>query len=635
MAMHPPRTVASRLPILFQISRPSNVLHRPPSPRPFTHNSQLLLISPTSPRPQLPFLHSSSDASRSLTRNPFQLQLSRLLTTERTTYIKEQVWAAAKITVIGWTALGLIATILFGVENERLERKFPSPREWSWESRWLYRTGRGEEIPDTNSNGLVDWAHTGETYRRLLRRLENIGSDGKGIQPLLGTDGDIYVAGLERTGFDITTKTEPWRRGYYECLMGAARAAEHLDTWVRDKIRSIAFPPEVIIGPSNPRPRPVPYGAEKAPREEDCEPAFESPELYYMKVLTTYGFTSRQRLGAALAYADWLEYKGLPSSAEEMYDWALDVATGALPTGVNNVVDIKTGVINNQASHVTRNILLATTALARHHAQNQSFSTALPIFISILRAQRNLSPSSPSIPGPGTIDSSDSEPSILSLFVSFARSLLIAPSYPDAPPSGDLPATRSLITSCEEAAIMAHIGEILFASSTQLSATPSVPFSQSPSKTQVTSAESSGLAWTRESVALAEQTLLSLSSPSSKSTPSPALLPASPGPQEVAMARQRCTECLLCSMENWRLMVAQLQQQEAAKRVDSASSPQGEVPRRTGWFWSGRSGNGEDEGRWQREAQMVETKSREVEALVKAERQTAQVETGKGLLGFA
>ncbi|MCJ1400097.1 hypothetical protein MMC11_003300 [Xylographa trunciseda] len=638
--MHPPRIRSGGFSTIPRPLRPFRVLHRP-TPRPFTQNSQLLLISFNSPRPQLPFLHSPSNTSapRNIARNQFQLQLSRLLTTERKTYIKEQAWMAAKYTAYAWTAIALVATILFGIENERLERRFPSPREWTWVSRWLYRSTRGEELPQANGSGLVDWAKTGQDYRQILMRLEDTNSDGKGLRPLLGVDGDIYMVGVGKSGFDISSKSEPWRRGYYECLMGAARAAEHLDTWVRDKKRNVAFPPEVVIGPSNPYPKPVPYGAKTAPFEEDCEPAFESPEHYYMKILTTHGFTSRQRLDAALAYADWLEFKGLPSSAEDMYEWGLDIAMGALPLGVNNVVDTKTGIINQQATHITPNVLLATTSLARHHAQNQNLSTALPIFLSILRAQRSLvsSPSSCLISAsPG---SSDTEDSILSLIVSFARSLLIAPSYPDPPASGDLPATRNSTTTCEEAATMAHIGEILFASSTVPSSILSLSTTPLSSTKSATSAQSSGLAWTRESVALAEQTLHSLSTPipgsPSTLTPSSARPRTRFGSQkpshEKTTARQRCTECLLSSIQNWKLMVTQLQQQEAAKQ----GKQQTNGSTKKGWFWSEGSVDEDEEGRWEREMEMVEARSKELDRLMKEGGWSADEEARGGALGFA
>jgi hypothetical protein len=116
-----------------------------------------------------------------------------------------------------------------------------------------------------------------------LKRLETV--DGEGVEEQ--GEGGILVAGVGKTGFDISNKPEPWRRGYHECLMGAARAAEHLDSWVRDKTRNVAFPANTVIGPSNPNARPIPPGAISAPREEDCEPAFDAPEVYYMRIITT------------------------------------------------------------------------------------------------------------------------------------------------------------------------------------------------------------------------------------------------------------------------------------------------------------------------------------------------------------
>ena len=619
--------------------RPLQIVHRPPNPRLFTQNSQLLLVCPPTPRPQLPFLHNPSAirAPHYLTRNRFQLQLSRLLTTEKRRFVKEQVKAAARLTAYLWTAIALVALVAAGYQNERLERAYPSPRDWSFGSRWCYRISRGKEQPDANPNELTDWANTGEDYRQILKRLEDPNIDGKDLRPPLGAEGDIYVEGIGKTGFDVSAKSEEWRSGYYEVLRGAARAAEHLDTWVRDKTRDMAFPPDVVIGPSNPQPRPVPYGAQPAPLEENCEPAFESPEVYYMKILTTQGFNPRQRLEAALAYADWLDFKGLPSSAEDMYNWGLDIAMGAIPLGFNNVVDTKSGVINAAASVITPNILLATTALATHHAKNGNLSTALPIFLSILRAQRSLPPSSSTRPLTPPPSSSDSDSSAMSILISMIRSIIVSPSYPDPPPSGDTPATRTPTTICEEAATMGHIGEILFASST------SSPIPSSFSSAKATSTQSSGLAWTRSSVDLAEKTLHSLSastfSSSSRRQSSPtADAQPTPGPDTV-IARQRCTECLISSMENWKTMVSKLrrQEQEAAERSGASALPA--ENKRQGWFWSSNKDDGSEgaEGRWDREAKVVEEKAGDVAMLIRQEGWMNEAEAGArgGVLGYA
>ena len=63
-------------------------------------------------------------------------------------------------------------------------------------------------------------------YKKLLERLENANMDGSFLIPR-GGDGGILVEGLGQTGFDVSMKSEPWRRGYYEALMGAARVAEN------------------------------------------------------------------------------------------------------------------------------------------------------------------------------------------------------------------------------------------------------------------------------------------------------------------------------------------------------------------------------------------------------------------------
>ena len=260
------------------------------STRPFTQNSSFLVLTPLRPRPQLPFLHHSH---RPVLRPQvlFQVQLARLLSTETKQYLKTQLFCVVRWTGYIWAFAGLVGLVLFGVTNEILERRNPSPGSWSFVSRWYFRVAKARETPDPDVGGWVDWASTGQWYNDLLKRLEDPNIDGKGLTSQLGADeGAIYVEGVGQTGFSIEDMPEEWRRGYYEVLRGNARAAEHLDTWLRDKARNVAFPSQVVIGPSNPRPKPVPFGAISAPREEDCEPAFAPPHVFYMKILTTQGF---------------------------------------------------------------------------------------------------------------------------------------------------------------------------------------------------------------------------------------------------------------------------------------------------------------------------------------------------------
>ena len=585
------RTLIARRP-----PKPASVSKHVPAQRLFTQNSQLLLVSGVGPRPSLPFLHASSAGRSSpvLPGTRLQYQLSRLITTERKLYFKDQLWKGAKYTVYGWAGLILVSAMAFGFQSEVAERRHPSPSEWTFKSRMSYRQAKTAENPDPNGTGLIDWSYVGQSYRLLIERLEDPAIDGQGLQPILKEEGDIYVAGLGKAGFDVLAKSEPWRRGYHNCLMGAAKAAENRDGWVRDMTRNIVFPPEVVVGPSNPRPKPVPFGAQNAPLEQDCVPVFEPAETFYMKILTTHGFTSRQRLDAALAYADWLDFKGLSTTAEDMFDWGLDIALGALPQGTNNVIDIKTGIIDSKATYVSSNALLATTSLAAHHARTGNLAAALPIFLSVLRARRQLpQPDSNFISKPKQQDQS-----FLSTMFSVFKSLLVAPPHPPAPPTGDEIPSRTPTSMCEEAAVMSHIGEILFASSASSSSSkspadsPVGPPIPSTATTSQLRNQQAGLSWTREAVDLAEATLAS----SDKAD---------------AEARDKCSECLAVGMDNWSTMVAKMLKDE---RQATPATQQ-----KTGsWFW-GNSAEVEGEARWERESKLVNERLGRVQRLLNKE----------------
>jgi len=511
---------------------------RPPS-RLFTQNTL------PSRRPQLPFLSP-------IARRP----LARFLTTERKRWFKDEVRRAGKYTAVLWTLIFLFLTISFGVQQEYLERKFPSPHEWSWITRWNFRTARLNEEPD-DEESPVDWARTGEAYRRLIKRLENPDIEGKGLADQ--DEGGILVVGIGKTGFDLKNKSEPWRRGYHRVLMGAARTAEHLDGWVRDTTRNTAFPANVVIGPSNPNPRPVPPGAKSAPREEDCEPAFDAPETYYMRILTTQGFTEKQRLDAGLAYAAWLDFKGTPSAALDMYDWCLDIATSSAPNP-SAILDKLTHAININAGQVSSNVLLATTSLALHHAQNNNVSAALPILLSILRARKSLPEDSSTIRTTSTEEPTGAVATILS----YARAAIVAPSYPSPPNAGNLPPMRDAKEMCEEAGIMTYIGEILYASN--------------PS----TAGRERGLAWTREAVDIAEEKLR--------------------GRSLDEEAQMTCKQCLETGLGNWAKMVSRLAREEKENKSKASKV--------SSWLRLGGDSIYETVGRWESEEHVVSERMR-------------------------
>ncbi|KAL9609450.1 MAG: hypothetical protein Q9167_005779 [Letrouitia subvulpina] len=583
------RVLSSRY-LLRQIQPP--VHQRQPTPRLFTQNSALLLIARTLPRPELPFLYDTPVARplQPIARAQFRYQLARLLTTERKRYWKHELKNTVKYIIYIGLIIGLVNVCIAGIYHEKLERAHPTPPEWSFWSRHMLRSCIGLEDPNAHPSGLVNWAKIDSIYRELLRRLDDPSKDGKGLLPIEKDEkGQTDRPAVGQVGLDLSSKSEPWRRGYHTALMGAARAAEHLDGWVTDTTMKLSFPKEVVVGPSNPRPQPVPYGAAEAPREENCIPSAPPPETFYLKILTSAGFSTRQRLDAALAYADWLDFKGLSTTAEEMYGWGLDIAMGALPQGINNVVDTSTGIISNEATFVSTNILDATNALAVHHARNRNLAIALPIFLSGLRARRNLS--IPVIDDPA-LSLRNHQPSTLGSFVTWIKSVIISPPYPPAPVTGDEAPIRTRTAICKEAAIMAHIGEILFASSKDTSR-QQLPFTE---KVDSSSQQRSGLSWTRDAVDISENTLLSLGGNDKE-------------------AREKCAECLGIGMENWSTMVHTMLENEKLAKILRKNAG-----RRFGWFWNWASpGNNEEEKDWEREEALVQERMRSVRRLLEKE----------------
>ncbi|KAL8710218.1 MAG: hypothetical protein Q9220_005149 [cf. Caloplaca sp. 1 TL-2023] len=607
--MLPPRLSIARIVSNRRPLRPPNPTNQVLGPRPFTQSSPLLLVSRLTPRPELPYLYSSALSRLPQSASPiqYQSQLSRYFTTEKRERFKSETKLTLRYILLGNTIVVLFVLLGWLISIEFTERKYPTPSEWTFRSRNIYRTARLMQEAEKMPSGIIEWPQVGNNYCVLISRLEDALIDGKTLETAQDGEHRVYVVGIDglgftRSGLDLSTKSEEWRRGYHEALMGAARVAEHMDECVRDTTRNITFPKQLMIGPSNPRPKPVPYGAAAAPLEENCVEASEPPQTFYMKILTSTGFTSQQRLDAALAYADWLDFKGLGGSAEEMYDWGLDIAMGALPMGANNIVDVKTGIISSNATYISNNILKATTALAVHHAQNKDLSVALPILLSVLRARRQLS-------FPFVSDPPSEPASKLQTFISTIKSVVVFPPYPPAPPTGDEVPIRSLKAICEEAALMAHVGEILFASSKD---DAKLPFKTS--KSQGTSAQQqSGLSWTRDAVEIAESTLLSV------------------GYLDLE-TKQTCSECLKTGMDNWSTMVRKMLRDQQ----EDLASKESVVDGQRSWFWGGRTTQeaAEDEGRWEQEMQVVDERMHKVQRLLDQENEERKMKEAGGVFGM-
>ncbi|KAI5925717.1 hypothetical protein F4810DRAFT_28130 [Camillea tinctor] len=537
--------------------------------RPFTRHNNLV----SHLRPQLPFL-SVPIAARN--------QQFRYLTTERKQWLKFELLLALKYTVYGWAILGFATVAYLTLQQEWLERQYPTPHEWALLTRLRFRVAKW--VPDRQGQIETDWVKIGSYAKNVIERLEDEEIDGAGLQRLVGDDA---VAGdFASTAYDTTAKSEPWRRGYYEALMLCAKAAEQLDDWVVDKTRHLVFPAVQVLGPSNPNPKPIAFGSPSAPHEDDCEPAFIKPDGLYMKILKTRGFTPKQKLDAALEYATWLDIKTSPEAAEKMYEWALSLASERLPPEMWPY-DTKTYVLRDDGPAPSTNVLVVLTQLAAHKARHGDIATALPILISILRARRALpqyhSESKRSFSSGEWWDHSHTSPWTWSNMKRVAKHVFFPLEYPPPPDDGESPPIRDAQELCEEAGLNLYIGEIIYANKSGSSST----------------SREDGLAWTREAVDLAEEQLHKLGTPSEDNS------------KAVMAARKTCRDCLSSGLDNWAKMVGRLAREERERE---------EHQQRGSTSWLGLWGEGRPEidtpGRWTAEENVVRERTRRAQEVL-------------------
>ncbi|EEQ35290.1 hypothetical protein McanCB56680_004716 [Microsporum canis] len=579
-----------RIPRLIRLRPPNNVA-RFSNPRPFTSNSQLLLITAPANRPQLPFLYTSSASGhplfpgRALNVVTLGRHVTRLISTER----RRKITNGIKIGLTVYAIILLLYVAQQGLYQETIERMFPTPPEWSWKSRWYLRTAMALQSPEKMGRVATSWPGVGSYYRELLARLEDPEIDGKGLKERIINAGEgeaILIDGVGRGGYDIEGMSEPWKKGYFECLMGAAETAEKLDGWLEDTVTHIASPPEYVVGPSNPRPKQGPKGS-IAPLEENCVPAYQSPSVFYMKILTTKGFQTNQKLDAALAYADWLDYKGLKDTAGEVYRWAMDIAVEGLSVDPQKVVDPKTGILKDGGNkYVTENLLRTSKAMGVHQVRTGDITSALAVFLSVLKSRRSVTASEDSLPKAGS-SRQDKSKTKKNDAITAISSFISPPPYPIPVRTGNEPPVRSQSSACEEAGLMVYIGEIIYASSSQ----------------------ETGLTWTRDAVDQAEIALLQLDALQEQKR-----LAASPshGMQYQSMEEQ-CQHCLRSGLKNWKQMVRSLvvkAEKEELKAMDEVNNY---------WFGRGPKKVAEKQTqrrRWEAEEMILGDRAKRIQRLI-------------------
>ncbi|KAF2452559.1 hypothetical protein BDY21DRAFT_329032 [Lineolata rhizophorae] len=637
------RAAAPRIPPPTRPLRPP-ARHRPSATprRPFARRPALLhfvLTSGTHARPQVPFLSASRGGAAArggwrLLLPPARQRVARLFSHESRRTVRHAVWLASIWTAFGWTAYGLLLLSMTGVRVQMQEADYPSPTEWRLWTRVEYSNFRAaiDELRARDHGGVVEWPSVATQVRSLIRRLEDQEKEGKGLKEDSNPESyAIKIPSLFRkAGYNITEKSRPWRESYFEVLMGMARCAEHLDGWAFDTSRGgdMFFPPQEVIGPSNPHPVPPPPGRPSpAPREEDCIPLFPSPELVYRKILSTKGLETRQRLEAILGLGEWLSFKGKHEEADGAFRSALELAGNSLPVQSpaerDAVIDPTTGVIRADAPVVTRNMCAAATALAAHQASVGNAASALPIFLSVLRARKAADPSlnsadlsfSSQTSSGLTTQTPDliTSPNRLDKFKHSIFSFFAQMSYPPPPPTGDEPLSALLPSPqssfCDAAELMTYVGEILFARADR----------------------EAGIAWTRDAVALVERGRARERAERGAGPENEV-----PGAQrERRREHERCTQCVGAALDNWRDMVGLMAEEERKERMRA----------RRGWGeWLGLSKASEagdagesaekELGRWEVEELRVMEKVRDHVAKVSRE-ETMRTEANRPVVWVA
>ncbi|KAJ2905974.1 hypothetical protein MKZ38_003457 [Zalerion maritima] len=533
---------------------------------------------PRARRPQIPFLS-----------QPPQMKHQVRWQTTKKSYWKSQEIRDTVYYTSYMSAFSIIGWMLYlALDQEYVERFHPSPDDWTFWTRCNYRMA-AERAHPKDPNTVINWIPMLTQTLKTIDRLESPDLDGDGVVDPIPVDlpPDPSIAQRAVYPKDITAKSENWRRGYYDTLMLTAKAAEHVEGWVLDRKQRTFFSPQVVLGPSNPNPKPMPRSIYKQPLEEDCETGvLPEPSMLYEKILNTVGFTAREKVDAAMQYAAFLEYKGLPSDAMEALQRALKLTDKASSTSYKFQIpyDSDTLVIPEPATP-SANHLTVLTAMATLTARNGDLEKALPILVSILRARKQLPTSRKTLHYPERMNVEKPD-TLLTAQERFEKKFG-PPPYPGRFPDGSSPPKRDAAERCEEAALNAYIGEIIFA----------------------TGSQESGLAWTREAVDVSEEQMHNI-----KESPSPGVQGWIPDRKEQddssyrTNALKHCEECLRTGLVNWKGMVErmnQIQEEETEKKNEEQKHK---------WItWGARPAK--VDGRWEAEIKVVEDRLKRAEKL--------------------
>ena len=351
------------------------------------------------------------------------------------------------------------------------EAKHPSCAEWSVKQRELWQEMHA--LIDDDELGIARWVNVLEIAERLLEKLDN----EEGVIPVedgVGTGLELWMqvdGEHRRLPRDLRNKSYAWKTGYLEALLACVEASEKLTGKVIDEATHQMFPIEALAdlpttSSTKAETQPAKQSTPATRRLQNVQPAAPSPEYYYTSLLSTPGLSTQQLFSAADQFATYLEHTHDLAGAETIYQALVDSSIIALPPLTSHIIDPQTSILQPSAppAILSANLLQSLTWLARFWARQGETSKALPSLLSVLRARQSL----PLVPTPTDkgFEAPAPPPSPLAQARTWLKTKLS-----EAPPleepsnsSGLEPPLRDPRALCEEAALMADVGEILYTS---------------------------------------------------------------------------------------------------------------------------------------------------------------------------
>ena len=104
------------------------------------------------------------------------------MTTERKAQLKFDIKAGLKFTGYLYLGVGIVMVCGFLIDQESLEKQFPTPHEWSFLTRRAFRNACAARY-QSDPEQTVQWGQVINWMRLCRVRLLDAGYDGEGVKP--------------------------------------------------------------------------------------------------------------------------------------------------------------------------------------------------------------------------------------------------------------------------------------------------------------------------------------------------------------------------------------------------------------------------------------------------------------------